>query len=404
MPKIKNVSLASDGHVQALLDFNMTGYFRDKMVGNLLLRIGKKRDRASWYFSAEHQRRGKRIISHQLLGHWPKMNVRAARIEAEKLAGSIATSGPASQIKFATALDDYLTTHLDPKVARKGNALNWARTVRSLSRKYLLPEWGAWTLADMSASPKEVRDWHLDLSKTVPASANHCAAVIRACYKHMRKLERGLPADLPTSAVVWNEENPRQIAITDWSAWADSWRAIPDKEQRAFQILNLLGGFRPGELSGLRWDHVDCKRRLITIRAAKAGADIASPMSWPIAKALRMARNAIKEAGNDGPLVFPSVAVRRGADGLPVWGQGLRHSYATVAAELETDEVIRHCLLGHALRGVSRGYLARFVLQNSAAMRRAQAKISHECLRRLDLSNELLASRCKLSAIPEKGF
>jgi integrase len=207
-------------------------------------------------------------------------------------------------------------------------------------------------------------------------TANHCCAVIRATYKHMRKLERGLPADLPTSGVKWNEENPRSIAITDWSAWADSWRAIPDKEQRAFQILNLLGGFRPGELSRLRWDHVDCKRRLITIRAAKAGHDIATPMSWPIAKALRMARDAIKEAGNDGALVFPSVAVRRGADDLPIWGMGLRHSYATVAGELETDEVIRHCLMGHALEGVSRKYLARFVLQNSAAMRRAQAKIS----------------------------
>ena len=386
MPKIKDVSLASDAHVQALLDFDMRGYFRDKMAGNLLLRVGKKRDRASWYFAAEHQRRGKRIITHKVLGHWPKMNVHLARQEANKLAGSIATSGPASQIRFATALDDYLTVHLDPKAAKKGNAMNWPRTVRSLARKYLLPQWGAWTLADMSASPLEVRDWHLELSKTVPMTANHCCAVIRASYKHMRKLERGLPADLPTSGVKWNEENPRSIAITDWSAWADSWRAIPDKEQRAFQILNLLGGFRPGELSRLTWDHVDCKRRLITIREAKAGADISSPLSWPMARALRMARDAIKQAGNEGTrLVFPSVASRRSADGLPVWGQGLRHSYATIAAELETDEVIRHCLLGHALQGVSRKYLARFVLQNSAAMRRAQARISHEIVKRLRL-------------------
>jgi len=138
-------------------------------------------------------------------------------------------------------------------------------------------------------------------------------------------------------------------------------------EPASFHLLNLLGGFRPGELNRLRWDDVHPRRRALTITHAKAGADIEVPMSLEMVKALRMARGADRE------FVFPG---RRSDDGLPVWGQSLRHAWRTIAAELETDEVIAHCLLGHALRGVSRGYISRLALQSGSAMRAAQARIS----------------------------
>jgi integrase len=381
MPKINSAKIEDNTHVKTLLDFGVTGYFRDDRTRYLLLRLGKKRDIASWYFAAEHQRNGERIITHRLLGHFPKMDVFAARSKAEELAGDVARKGPPSQIRFSVAWDDYMRHQVEPRAAKKSNPKSWAHAARSYAKNYILPKWSKWTLVDMSANPAIVRDWHAEISKTAPATANHCAALVRACYKHMRKLERGLPPDLPTSAVRWNEASARQIAIIDWRGWAIAWRSIPDAERRSFHMLCLLTSMRPGELARLAWRHVDCKRRTITIPAAKAGPAIVSPMSWPIASALRMARDAVESE----TLVFPNVARRRSDDGLPVAGMGLRHTWSTVAAELETDELWRHVLMGHKLAGVSRGYIAKSVLQNSAALRRAQARISREMMRRLGL-------------------
>jgi hypothetical protein len=47
-----------------------------------------------------------------------------------------------------------------------------------------------------------------------------------------------------------------------------------------------------------------------------------------------------------------------------------------LCAELGIDEVLVHTLMGHALKGISRGYIARLVLQSGSAMRAAQATIS----------------------------
>ena len=102
MPKIINVALHDDTHVSALLDFaEESGYYRDRRVGHLLLRIGKKRDRATWSYYSEHQRHGKRTHIQRVLGYYPEMKVFEARREAEKIAGQTATHGPVSKITFA---------------------------------------------------------------------------------------------------------------------------------------------------------------------------------------------------------------------------------------------------------------------------------------------------------------
>ena len=41
--------------------------------------------------------------------------------------------------------------------------------VRSLSRLYLIPQWGKWPLSEMSGSPGAVRDWHIQVTKDAGA-------------------------------------------------------------------------------------------------------------------------------------------------------------------------------------------------------------------------------------------
>jgi len=49
-----------------------------------------------------------------------------------------------------------------------------------------------WTLAEMSQNPRAVMTWHAKLSKTIPTTADHCARLIRACYREEARLDRTL--------------------------------------------------------------------------------------------------------------------------------------------------------------------------------------------------------------------
>ena len=106
-------------------------------------------------------------------------------------------------------------------------------------------------------------------------------------------------------------------------------------------------------------------------------------MSIEIAKALKIAKRQNKKS----EYVFPSPRgghiARFDVDELPVYGHGLRHVFRTTAEELEINEVFSHMLLGHKLRGVSRGYVSTSILRASPALRHAQARISREMWRRL---------------------
>ena len=135
--------------------------------------------------------------------------------------------------------------------------------------------------------------------------------------------------------------------IADFPAWYAAWQQIEIPVHRSFHLVNLLTGTRPGELARLRWQDIDLRERTLTIVAAKAGSDIAVPLSIEIVRALMLAR------GADPVLVFPGGARLGRHDQLPAQGMDLRRTYRTVAANLRVDEMIAHFLMGHAPAGIS---------------------------------------------------
>jgi integrase len=377
----------TDAYIEALREFETRGTFRDAGVVGLRLRIGVRR--MSWFFFMEHRKHGTRSTTCKILGHWPAMNVADARKEALKIAGRIAADriepGKRSAAKFADAMTEYLG-HLERQSERRGKPARWAKNVRSLSRLYLIPHWGKWPLAEMSGSPAAVRDWHIKVTKDAGSTtANRCVQTMRACYKHASRLNRSLPVALPTSAVVMNVEKPSQKALDfkDFPAWFAAWQKIESPVRRAYHLFCLLSGVRPGEAARLRWIDVHDNEQSFTIPNAKAGADIVLPFSEEIASALRMARDMATEGAE---LVFPGLSYIDYRDaGLPVKGQALRHTYRTICADLEIDELITHYLMGHAPQGISQKYIATLILQNGPAMRAAQERISKRIVSLLGL-------------------
>jgi integrase len=232
---------------------------------------------------------------------------------------------------------------------------------------------------------------HRDVTKRGGAvTANKCAKVLRATYRYAAKLRRDLPSELPTSGVTMNPEEPREAAMTpaQHKAWAAAWRKIENPTRRAYQLLAVLTGQRPGELARVKV--ADVQDDAIVIGKAKAGNRIWIPASKPIKAAIKMALKA--RDGVETEWLFPARAgnhIRKvDGDGLPLWGNGLRHNYKTLAVTMRppVEEILTDFLQGHTPKGVSRKYASVMAVAKSDAMREAQERISERIVSLLGLT------------------
>jgi integrase len=265
-----------------------------------------------------------------------------------------------------------------------------------------MPQWDGWTLAEMSANPRAVKTWHAKLSKTIPTTADHCARLIRACYREEARLDRTLnPADSPTSGIRLGKIKVSKAVLDfpDFSAWRKAWDKIENPVHKGYHLAALLTGCRPTELAMIHESDIDLDARRMIIRNAKAGNDISLPITGEIAFALAMAINAppqtITMKGLRGmergevrvierkklhheiaapDLIFPGVRQAGHRSGLPVSGNALRHTFRSIAVSLEISEMLISFLMGHSLQGVSARYTNELMIANSQALREAQER------------------------------
>jgi|SRR5579864_1224137 len=388
-PRKRVYERLTDGYIETVFDHaegEPRGIVWDSEVRGLQVRIGKRR--VTFQFLQEHSRSrpGKkplRTVSFERIGFWPAMNVADARKAALVIAGRIAAGhikpGKKAAMTLDVAMAEYIE-HLKAQAAKRGKPATWARLAGSLTRIHLLPVLGPWTLAELAAAPVAVRDWHRKIKSRV--SANRCATLLSAAYRFAAKLDRSLPPFNPISAVRLNDEEPAQSAMpfAKFAAWSRAVESLPPI-RAAFYKLVLLTGMRSGEASRLKWSDVDVRARTITIRNAKAGADIVVPMSSAIWRELKRARRSgVRLAAVDGArarddgVIFPNV--KNWNDALDFKGHTLRHTYRSVAADLGIDELQSRLLLGHSLVGINQRYVTRAVLEGGPGLRAAQAKIS----------------------------
>ncbi|WP_431301673.1 tyrosine-type recombinase/integrase [Sediminicoccus sp. BL-A-41-H5] len=152
-----------------------------------------------------------------------------------------------------------------------------------------------------------------------------------------------------------------------------------------------LTGWRSGEAIGLRWKEVDLARRTARLGDTKTGASI-RPLSREACDVLTAQKAAT--GGEAEALVFPpsrgettmtgfkkfmARIVKLG--GLPpdVTAHVLRHSFASVAADLDMTEITIAALIGHRGRSVT----SRYVHSADAVLLAAADKVAAEIARRM---------------------
>jgi integrase len=390
-PKARKARKLTDEHITSLREFELRGLIPDSVVQGLFIYLGVHR--TSWIYKKWARVKGKLKSREKTIGHWPALSTPAARIEALKEAATFANGSAVISKKDATTLATAFARHLGyltKKASDKGKPDRWRYNVEKLG-KLILPTFGHWTLAEMSHRPDIVSDWHSELYKQTPVSADHCARIIRAIYRREARRDRSLPPALPTSAIEFTKYEPSQVALDfkAYPAWRTSWEALESPVHRGYHLFCLLTGCRPGEGSRIKLNDIDTDARMFVIRNAKAGKDIHLPVTPEIAFAISLAVNAevkphheVKETD----LVFPGCRQISQRAALPIRGQALRHSYSTVAVDLKIDDLIRHFLMGHAPKGISQDYVALLILQNGPAMREAQEQISKRIVKLLEIT------------------
>jgi integrase len=127
----------------------------------------------------------------------------------------------------------------------------------------------------------------------------------------------------------------------------------------------LLSGWRSGEAVALRWSDIDFERRTATLTDTKTGHSVR-----PLAQA---ACDVLRGMDRTGDLIFPPTRGRSVMTGY--WGRFkhhiaapaglpddisphvLRHSYASLAADLGYSEPTIAALLGHKGRSITSRYV-----------------------------------------------
>jgi integrase len=381
--------LLTDTLIETWQDFEITGVVHDTRVAGLRVRLGKIK--ITWIYFQQYRFKGKRGTSWEVLGHWPGMTTADARKAALQIAARNAAGRPKpgkrDAIRFDAAMADYIR-YLENKAINAGKPPTWARAVFTIARKHLLPAFGKFTLAELSASPALVREFHERLTRDAgPVGANQACRIITACYKFSAREDRSLPGQLPTSSVRPNPEPPstKGLRFEDFQAWREAWGRIESPVRRGFHLVNLLSGCRPGELSRLRRSDIKPKQRLFVIPRGKSGNDIRVVLSVPIAKALRLALSGERRRGADADLVFPGCKFPQPSDRLPVTGHALRRTYRTVAADIGINPVLTSILMSHSLDGINASYINDLVLTSGPGLRLAQRQISNRIMKLLGL-------------------
>jgi integrase len=348
---------------QAFVDAQMAnGHDRivfDSQVPGLGLRItptGKRIFLVQAYV-AKHKRR-------ITIGYAPDMPLSQARTEglhtlAAMRGGVDPTADRKARLRAAAARtitlrelsERWLSEFVIPKLKPR-TALDY----QQLLARQILPPLGNITLAEIDR--EQIERLHRTLKRT-PRRANYAVNVLRALLSFAVK--HGLRSSNPAAGIKLYRENRRERFLTEVEigAAADGISAAEaDGTVGPFAAaglrLALFTGARSGEITSIRWEHIDWQRRLIRLPDSKNN----EPRTIHLSDA---AIDVLKNTPRVGPFV---VAGKK--RGVPyknltrAWGKArkfaslndvrlhdLRHSYASLAAGRGVSLYTIGKLLGH---------------------------------------------------------
>lgn len=202
-------------------------------------------------------------------------------------------------------------------------------------------------------------------------AANRSTGLLGAIFTYA--VRQGMRADNPVHGIqrFADAKRERRLSEEEYSALGAALSKAGEAQiwPPALAAIRFLAvtGWRRSEVLGLRWSEVDLIRRTATLHSTKSGRSV-RPLSQCACALLRSTGDFCA----DGELVFPATrgegaiagfrkfwlrVAKLGALPSDVTPHVLRHSFASLAADLGYSEPTIAALIGHAGRSVTSRYV-----------------------------------------------
>ena len=342
--------------------------FTDTKLKGFSAVIGKQ----SRSFYAQRDVRGK---THKVfLGRHGEINVPEARKAAEDVIHGM-RRGEARYLErenptLRHALDGYIAT------SRAGEQ---HKTYVKRACEVRMKDWLDQPIRDLTRGM--IRTRHTGLGNGGKTMANDTLRAFRTVYNYaLAEYEKAALPVCPTIGLRgkwYTEANERNGPIRDLIEWKKAVDALDNPTHRQIYMLCLLTGLRKTEACRLEWDRVLPDR--IFIRENKANRPFYLPLLDEHRAVINQMQNLHKvwvfpDRTNKGPTVDPR------HDQVPGTMHSLRHTFASVGAEIGIPDDIIGRLLNHSSSKIT----SRYISVDVGALREPMQKIVAEIMKRLN--------------------
>jgi integrase len=246
-------------------------------------------------------------------------------------------------------LDQYLADMQSGKIG--GKKFSTIESDKSRIETHIRPHLGKLKIAAITQEQIENL-----MNKMSPGSARRVIALVSAVFSFA--VRKGLRSDNPCSKVKKPADVHRMRRLSE-AEYAKFGKALHDSSISDIVLLLAVTGFRSSEAKNLRWSECDLERSTAFLSDTKTGKSV-RPLSGAaidIIKRQKQVSEYVFDSGHGKPLVDLRCQWEKIGLDKTITPHVLRHSFASLAADLGHSDNTIASLLGHSRRSITSRYL-----------------------------------------------
>jgi integrase len=304
------------------------------------------------------------------IGRHPILTPTIARTEAIRILRAVTLGEDPANDRYALRSGATMAELLDQYVADmqsgklNGKKFSTIKSDKSRIETHIRPHLGKFKIAAISQDQIETF-----MNKCSPGSARRIIAVLSAIFSFA--VRKGLRGDNPCSKVKKPADNRRmrRLSEMEYAQLGKALNGAAHKNDTAMSVIKFLAisGFRSGEVLKLKWAELDLERHIATLEGSKTGRSI-RPLSQAAIEIVQSQKRSSEYVfGLNKPISDLRYQWEKLGLDKSVTPHVLRHSYASLAADLGLADHTIARLLGHTQKSVTSRYihLERAVIEAS---------------------------------------